>query len=167
MSDRRRKSRDWNRPGYPAVTVTHDPSGPQPRGRNIAVDIELADYGDLLRKHHRVAADDEVRRVKVNGIVSVQYPKLILPQWIAEQLQLDGGRKVNIRYGDGAIVQRSEAVVSLRACRRQGMYTAIIEPNLDSVLVGFTVIADLDLVIDFERQRVVPRDPRGPVYPIE
>jgi hypothetical protein len=88
MSGKHRKSRDWNRPGYPAVTLSSDVRQPHTRGRDVAIDVELANDADL------------------------------------------------------------------------------VEPNLARVLVGYTVIADLDLVVDVGQERVVPRDPRGPIYEI-
>ena len=80
---------------------------------------------------------------------------------------LDQDDKVSIRYGDGDFVERSQAAVSLEACGRVGVFMALIEPNVPKALVGYTIIADLDLVVDFEQLLVVPRDPRGEMYQIE
>jgi hypothetical protein len=50
---------------------------------------------------------------------------------------------------------------------RHGTFTAVVEPKRTSALVGAIVLEHLDLLVDCPRQRVVPRDPHGPIYEIE
>jgi len=50
---------------------------------------------------------------------------------------------------------------------RHGTFTAIVEPKRETALIGAIVLEDLDLLVDCQKQRVVPRDPRGAVYEIE
>jgi hypothetical protein len=49
----------------------------------------------------------------------------------------------------------------------RGTFTTVVEPKRKTALVGAIVLEDLDLLVDCQRQRVVPRDPRGAVYEIE
>ena len=36
-----------------------------------------------------------------------------------------------------------------------------------AVLIGAMVLEGLDLLVDCQRQRLIPRDPSGPIYEIE
>jgi hypothetical protein len=44
---------------------------------------------------------------------------------------------------------------------------AIVEPKRTSALIGAIVLEQLDLLVDCQRQRLIPRDPSGPLYEIE
>jgi hypothetical protein len=50
---------------------------------------------------------------------------------------------------------------------RGDTFTAVVEPKRDSALIGAIVLEALDLLADCKNQRLVPRDPSGPVYEIE
>jgi hypothetical protein len=76
--------------------------------------------------------------------------------------------KVAVRSADGRKAQRSTAEAAyVEILGRHGTFTAIVEPKRASALVGAIVLEDLDLLVDCTNQRVVPRDPRTPVYEIE
>ena len=47
------------------------------------------------------------------------------------------------------------------------MFSAIVEPVRDSVLIGAIVMEELDFLVDCERQQLVPRDPEQIVSEIE
>jgi hypothetical protein len=57
--------------------------------------------------------------------------------------------------------------VFVRLLGREGTFTAIIEPKRATALIGAIVLDDLDLLVDCTAQKVVPRDPSGPIYEIE
>ena len=42
---------------------------------------------------------------------------------------------------------------------RRGVFTAVVEPDRDSALIGAIVLEDLDVVADCTAQTLVPRDP--------
>jgi hypothetical protein len=50
---------------------------------------------------------------------------------------------------------------------RNGVFNAIVEPKGDTALIGAMVLEGLDFLVDCQKQRLVPRDPSGPVYEIE
>jgi hypothetical protein len=43
----------------------------------------------------------------------------------------------------------------------------VIEPKRETALLGAIVLEALDLLVDCQNNRVVPRDPSGPIYEIE
>jgi len=51
--------------------------------------------------------------------------------------------------------------------RRHDTFTAIVEPKRTTALVGAIVLKALYVLVDCQRQRLIPRDPSGPIYEIE
>ncbi len=50
---------------------------------------------------------------------------------------------------------------------REGILTAVVEPNRRSALIGAIVLEDLDFIVGCTRQRLLPRAPRFIVSEIE
>ena len=69
---------------------------------------------------------------------------------------------------DGRKAERREAGgVYVELIGRNSTFKAIVEPRRKTALIGAIVLEDLDLLVDCQQQRLVPRDPSGPVYEIE
>jgi hypothetical protein len=49
--------------------------------------------------------------------------------------------------------------VHLRLQGREDVFSAIVEPNRDTALIGAIVLEDFDFLVDCIKQRLVPRDP--------
>jgi hypothetical protein len=78
------------------------------------------------------------------------------------------GNTVPVRYADGRRGRRKQAEgVFAQLLGRHGTFTAIVEPKRDTALIGAIVLEDLDLLVDCTNQRLVPRDPSGPLSEIE
>lgn len=93
---------------------------------------------------------------------------LVLPQATVKKLGLSLGGSVKVRYADGRRAARREAKpVLVRLAGREDIFSAIVEPKRQTALVGAIVLEALDLLVDCQSQRVVPRDPSGAVYEIE
>jgi predicted aspartyl protease len=134
----------------------------------VSVEIEVANNDDLALARRGLLARDQVRRQKISGVVDCGAAKLVLPQALVKQLGLPMGDKIQVRYADGRTAQRREAEGAyVELLGRHGTFSAIVEPKRTSALVGAIVLEDLDLLADRQRQRLVPRDPHGPVYEIE
>ncbi len=134
----------------------------------FSVDVELANNDDLALVRRRLLRPEQVRRKTIPGVVDSGAAKLVLPEAVVKELGLTRGGKVNVRYADGRRAQRREAEgVYLALLGRHGTFTAVIEPKRKTALVGAIVLEDLDLLVDCQKQRVVPRDPRGAIYEIE
>jgi predicted aspartyl protease len=134
----------------------------------FSVDIEITNYADLIRAKDGTLPSDRVRRRTISGVVDPGAAMLVLPPTVVKQLGLAAGDKINVRYADGRRAQRREAEGAyVELLGRHGTFTAIVEPRRTTALIGAIVLEALDLLVDCQRQRLVPRDPRGPIYEIE
>jgi hypothetical protein len=87
---------------------------------------------------------------------------------LVELLGLVLGDKIKVRYADGRGAERREAEgVYVELLGRHGTFTAVVEPRRKTALIGAIVREDLDLLVDCQKQRLVPRDARGPIFEIE
>jgi predicted aspartyl protease len=109
-----------------------------------------------------------VRRETIRGLVDSGAAKLVLPQAVVERLGLTLGGPVKVKSADGRRARRREAKgVFLKLLGRDGTFTAICEPKRETALLGAIVLEDLDLLVDCQNERVVPRDPSGAIFEIE
>jgi predicted aspartyl protease len=132
------------------------------------VDVDVANNGDVELMYRGLLPPDQVRRETIQGVVDSGAAMLVLPQAVVKRLGLRLGNTVQIRYADGRRAQRREAKgVFLKLLGRDDTFTAVIEPRRRNALIGAIVLEALDLLVDSRTQRVVPRDPRTPIYEIE
>ena len=93
---------------------------------------------------------------------------LVLPKSVVTHLGLPLGDKINVRYADGRRAQRHEAEAArVEILGRHDTFKALVEPKRDTALIGAIVLEALDLLVDCKEQRLIPRDPSGPIYEIE
>jgi hypothetical protein len=137
--------------------------GPECAGRG-GVDLEVANGDDLILADRGRMRRDQVRREVVRGVVNPSVTRLVLPETVVQRLGLPLGALAPVRYTDGRR-GRLPLVhgVFVRLLGRDGVYTAISDPNRETAILGAIVLADLDLVVDDTGRRLVPRDPRGPI----
>lgn len=134
----------------------------------FSVEFEVANYYDVARAEHGDLPADQVRRMKIKGVVDSGASRLVLPKAVAKQLGLEPIRKVRVRYADGRRAMRSEVGgVFVNINGRDGFFKAIVEPKRETALIGAIVLEDLDFLVDCERQKLVPRDKRFIVAEIE
>ena len=101
-------------------------------------------------------------------IVDSGAAKLILPQSVVDKLGLTLGREIVVRYADGRTAHRREAeAVYLEMLGRHSTFSAIVEPQRETASIGAIVLEDLDLLVDCQQQRVIPRDPDRAIYEVE
>ncbi len=134
----------------------------------FSVDFEVANYADLIRAQDGTLPPDKVRRETIKGVVDSGAAMLVLPQAVVKRLGLPLGNLVMVRYAGGRKAQRREAKgVFLKLLGRDNTFSAISEPKRETALIGAIVLEALDLLVDCQNQRVVPRDPSGAIYEIE
>jgi predicted aspartyl protease len=134
----------------------------------FSVDIELANYGDLEMARRGLLPADQVRRETIPGVVDSGAVRLVLPEAVVKRLGLPMGGSIPVRYADGRRGRRKQTKgVFARILDRDGTFTAIVEPKRETALIGAIVLEDLDLLVDCKQQRLVPRDPSGPLSEIE
>ena len=134
----------------------------------VHVDVVIANNDDLAMVRRGMLPKDQVRRQTIRGIVDTGAAMLVLPSTVVEQLGLPLGNKIKVRYADGRRGQRHQAMgVSLELLGREGLFHAVVEPKRTEALIGVIVLEALDLLVDCQQERLVPRDPSGPMYEIE
>jgi hypothetical protein len=142
------------------------------RGANgvgrFSVDIDVANNDDLALMHRGLLPPDQVRRETIPAVVDSSAAMVVLPQAVVKRLGLRLGGTVKVRYADGRRTQRRKAEGAyVQLLGRHDTFTAVVEPKRTDALVGAIVLEALDLLVDCQRQRLIPRDPSGPLYEIE
>jgi predicted aspartyl protease len=126
----------------------------------VFVEVELANYEDVLRSRRGELVEDQVRRTKLQALVDTGATRLTLPQAVATHLGLPSAGEIKVRYADDRIVTRPKVGDAwLRLLGREGVFSAVVEPDRKDALIGAIVMEDLDLLVDCSRQMVHPRDP--------
>lgn len=134
----------------------------------FSVDIQVANYGDLIRARDGTLPSDQVRRRTIRAVVDSGATRLVLPETVVKDLGLPFGDKVQVRYANHRTARRSTAEgVYVELLGRHGTFTAVVEPNRDTALLGAIVLEDFDLLADCPHERLLPRDPRIAVHEIE
>jgi len=134
----------------------------------FSVDLEVANYADIIRAEDGTLPLAKVRRRTIRAVVDSGATKLVLPEALVKELGLPRGDKIKVRYADGRTAQRRGAEgVYVELLGRHGTFTAVVEPNRESALLGAIVLEDLDLLVDCPNERIVPRDPHVVIHEIE
>lgn len=132
------------------------------------VEFQVANNDDLALVRRGYLRPDQVRRETISGVVDSGAAMLVLPQAIVKKLGLPPGDSIQVTYADGRHAQRSQAEAArVEILGRHDTFTAVVEPKRKTALIGAIVLEALDLLVDCKHQRVIPRDPRWPVYEIE
>ena len=130
------------------------------RWGRFSVDVELANLGDVMSAQKGRLAPEKVRRTVLRGVVDTGASRLVLPESVVRQLGLEIVGTTKVRYADLRTAERPVArYVQLTYAGREGAFTATVEPDRKTALIGAIVLEDLDLVVDGTAGRLVPRDP--------
>src|SRR5206468_6072286 len=121
----------------------------------------LSNHKDVIGVELGAVSPDKVRRTKARGVVDSGSTRLIIPQSLADQLGLQISGTTKVRYADGRTADRGIAQdVHLAYGGRESVFSAVVEPDRQSILVGAIVLEELDLLVDCTTGRLVPRDPK-------
>jgi predicted aspartyl protease len=124
------------------------------------VEVELANNDDMAAVRRGYLTPDEVRRVKLQGIVDSGASGLVLPTAVAKQLGIAATGKVKVTYANRKSSQRDKVEgIYLELLGRHAIFTAHLEPRRDTALIGAIVLEELDFLVDPRRERIYPRDP--------
>jgi predicted aspartyl protease len=128
----------------------------------ISIEIEVANYGDMVKAREGLLGADQVRRHRIRGVVDSGAAKLVLPQAVAKSLGLHLMEPITVRYADGRKARRREAEGAyVELLGRHGTFTAIVEPKRETAQIGAIVLEDLDLLVDCQKAaRGSPRSAR-------
>ncbi len=134
----------------------------------FAVELEVANYVDVVNAQQGSLDAAKVRRLTISGVVDSGATRLVLPETVVEQLGLTSTEKVRVKYANNHVATRKAVKnVYVQIMGRDGVFTAVVEPKRQSALIGAIVLEDFDLLVDCAHQRLVPRDPRFVVSEIE
>src|SRR3974377_45970 len=125
----------------------------------FSVEVEVANHKDMFRAEAELLAPDRVRRARVRGVVDSGAARLVIPESLVKQLGLEASGTTKVRYAEGHTAERAIAKdIHLSYGGRDGIFSAIVEPDRQSVLIGAIVLEELDLLVDCTNQRLTPRD---------
>jgi predicted aspartyl protease len=134
----------------------------------FSVEIEVANNDDLALVRRGLLPPDQVRRETIQGVVDSGAARLVLPEAVVKRLGLPLGDSIPVKYADNRRARRKVVKgVFAQLLGRDGIFTAVVEPKRDTALIGAIVLEDLDFLVDCKNQRLVPRDPSGPLTEIE
>ena len=134
----------------------------------FSVDVELANEEDLFRAKAGLIQPSQVRRVRARGVVDTGASRLVIPGTVAQQLGLPQTSTATVRYADGRTAERAIVKdVHLSYGERESVFSAVVEPARESLLIGAIVMEELDLLPDCTTQTLVPRDPKRIISEIE
>lgn len=134
----------------------------------FSVEFEVTNAQDVVAANLGVLPRDQVRHVRLSGVVDTGATRLVLPEKFVAQLGLPRKGKVGVRFADGRRDEKEVAqYAQLEIQGRSGIFSAIIEPGRSDALIGAIVLEELDFIADCITQSLVPRDPKQPIAEIE
>ncbi len=134
----------------------------------ITLEFTIANNDDLALARKSLLPPEEVRRVTLQGVVDTGATRLVLPESAVNQLGLTPSGQTTVRYADRRSATRSFVKnVSVELMGRQGVFTALVEPDRSTALIGAIVMEDLDFLVDCITQTLQPRDPNTIVSEVE
>lgn len=134
----------------------------------FSMKLELANYIDIILAERGKASENGIRRFEVDGVVDSGAAHLVIPGVAMTALGLEESWQAKVSYADGHIQNRPVVKnVWLKLCGRDSVFSAVVEPDRETALIGAIVMEELDLVIDCVTQELQPRDPHRMVTEIE
>jgi predicted aspartyl protease len=125
------------------------------------VEVKLANNNDVSAAERGNLDPTKIRRLTILGVVDSGAARLVLPESAVKALGLPESGKVGVRYADGRTAERPRVKgVYLELMGRDGVFTASVEPDRDTALIGAIVLEDLDFLVDCTKGALYPRDPR-------
>ena len=134
----------------------------------FSVKLQLANEQDMFLASKGLLPADQVRRAEIDGLVDSGATRLVLPEKIGRDLGVPEGSSVVVKYADNRTADRASVHnVWLKIDGREAAFSAVLEPNRTTALVGAIVMEELDLVIDCTTQKLTPRDPDHVIAELE
>jgi len=134
----------------------------------FSVEFVVANYRDVVRSGPGEPVLENVKQMVVSGVVDSGAARLVLPQFVADQLHLPLDGETTVRYADQRQEKRARVSdVWIQMNGRHGVFSAVVEPARKDALIGAIVLEELDLLIDCTTQSLYPRDPNTIVTEIE
>ena len=142
---------------------------PRAMGR-FSVEFLLANNRDVvnLGVGDRAFLRDRVKHLVLSGVVDCGAARLVLPQRVVDELELQVEGETTVRYADQRRARRPlVSNVWLELLGRHGVFSAVVEPERTDALIGAIVLEELDLLVDCATQSLYPREPDSILTEIE
>jgi len=134
----------------------------------VSVELIVVNNRDLQMAEGGALAAEKVRRFELTGVVDTGSTLLVLPVDVAERLGLPKTGEAVIRYADRRSSTRTLVdQVGIDLVGRHGTFTAILEPDRTTALIGAVVLETLDLLVDCKTNKLYPRDPDHIIAEVE
>lgn len=134
----------------------------------VVVDVDLVNDADQVLAESGHLSADQVRRVRIKGIVDTGAAMLVLPESAVRQLGVAKSGETKVRYADHRTASRDiVGRVRVELLDRSDVFTAVVEPGRADALIGAIVLEALDLIVDCKNQTLLPRDPHQIITEIE
>ena len=122
--------------------------------------VEFANNDDLVRARAGDIPPEDVRKIEIEAWVDTGASRLVLPQSAVDRLGIPVVGKTTARLADHSTIERDVVrYVWLSMLGREGVFTAMAEPNREDALLGAIVLEDLDMVADCITGTCHPRNP--------
>lgn len=130
----------------------------------VVVKTKLTNFVDDGMAKRRKLARSKVRSVVVDGIADSGAVTLTIPASLAKKLGLVKIGKEFAKYADGRSEEEEVDVVAgvmVEIGDRRALSSALVLG--EDVLIGQTVLEEMDYLVDCRNQKLLPRHPEGPV----
>lgn len=135
---------------------------------DVAVEITVSNDRDRILASRGWLRAGAVRWVRLAAVVRPRVARLVLPMRVAEELRLEAAGEALVRHsGLPDEIRPMAAGVRLRLLDREGVFTAVLDPDREDAVIGMIVLGELDLIVDPATQSLHPRDPDGIFAEIE
>ena len=127
----------------------------------FSVEFLVSNLADVHLAERGYMRPDQIRRVRLRGLVDSGASRLVLPKKVVESLGMKPSGTVKVRYADGRRAIRptvQDVQVDLQG--RRSVFDATVEPKRRMALIGALVLEALDFLVDPRHERLVPRDPK-------
>lgn len=126
----------------------------------ITAELTIANDHDVMLARRGALAPEQVRQVRLQGVVDTGATRLVLPESVVSQLGLASSGETRGRYTDQRRGSRPIVTgVQVTLLGREGVYSTLVEPGRTDALIGAIVLEDLDFLVDCANQTLYPRDP--------
>jgi len=111
----------------------------------FAVEFKLSNSIDAGLVRRGLLPPEQVRQATIQGVVDTGATRLVIPEQVATQLGAREVGKTQVRYADGRRATRKMvADISVELLGRESVFSALVEPHMDSALIGAIVLEELD-----------------------
>jgi len=134
----------------------------------FSVQFVIANNRDVVQAAPGVPIPEGVKHLVLSGVVDSGAARLVLPQHVADELRLQAHGETMVRYADSRRERRAAVGnVWLQLLGRDGVFSAVVEPDRADALIGAIVLEELDLLVDCTTQTLRPREPGSILTEIE